>query len=103
MTKFIAERKLLYSLKDSDERNELIIRIGIPYLIKEGMVDFPVGEGCAGCHVEIEGIDEEFLEEVYGADTIQALHLASDIDPFLKRLEKKYDLYWLTGEPYFED
>lgn len=102
MTEFIAERKLLYSLKGSDERNELVIRIGIPYLVEEGMVDFPVGDGFAGCHIEVEGLNEEF-PEVYGADTVQALHLASDLEPLLKWLEKKYDLYWFTGEPYFED
>jgi hypothetical protein len=102
LKEFIAERKLLYSLKGSGERRNLIIRIGVPYLVKEGMVDFPVGEGFAGCHVEIDGLDETY-PEVYGADTVQALNLASNLEPLLKRLQKKYDFYWASGEPYFDE
>lgn len=100
--KFIAERRLLYSLKGSNERKELVIRLGIPYQVEEGMMDYPTGEGFAGCHVEIDGLDEEH-PEIYGADTLQAINIASNVEPFLKRLQKKYDLYWLSGEPYFEE
>lgn len=104
MKQFIAERKLLYSLKGGDTRKEFVIRLGAPYLVQEGMVNFSVGkEGCWRCHVEIEGLDEKYLEEVYGADSLQAVNIASNAEPFLKRLQKKYDLYWLSGEPYFDD
>jgi hypothetical protein len=100
MKNYIAERRLLYSLKGSHTRKEFIIRIGVPYAV-ENIAGSPVVESCAGCHVEIEGLDEKY-SEVYGGDSIQAIHLASNIDPFLERLRKKYDLYWLSGEPYFE-
>ena len=102
MEQFIAERKLLYSLKSSDVQKEFFVRLGAPYHVEEGTVDFSVGkEGCSGCHIEIVGLDETY-PEVYGADSLQALSLAtSAIESFLKRLQKKYDLYWLTGEPYF--
>ncbi len=47
----------------------------------------------------------EVLEEVaYGADTLQALHLAvSDVEPILKRIAKRNDLFFPDGEPYFEE
>jgi len=101
MQQFIAERRLLYSPKGSDDRREFVIRIGAPYLVEEHMVDFPIKNGFAGCHVEIEGLSETY-SEVYGADSLQAVNLASNVEPFLKRLQKKYDLYWSSGEPYFE-
>lgn len=93
MKKFIAERKLLFSQKDSDERKELIIRVGEPYWVNDEM---------AACPVEYEGLFEEF-SDVCGVDLLHALHLAADIDPFLKELTKKYDFYFSSGEPYFED
>jgi len=59
MNKFIAERKLLYSSKGSDDKKEFIVRIAIPYIVEEGTVSFPIDEITAGCHLEFEGIDEE--------------------------------------------
>ncbi len=103
MKKFIAERKLLYSLKGSNIRKEFVILLYPPYLVQDGMVNFPVGEeGCWGCHIEIAGLDEKY-SEVYGADSLQAVHLASNVEPFLSRLQKKYDLFFPSGEPYFDD
>jgi hypothetical protein len=98
---FIAERRLLYSQKGSDVRKEFVIRIGLPYTVKGDMVGYPVGDGVAGCHVEIEGLNET-CSEVYGADSLQAVNIASNVEPFLKRLQRKYDLYWLSGDPYFD-
>jgi len=104
MTHFIAERTLLYSAKDGDVRKEFIIRLGAPYFVREGTVSFSVGEdGCFACRVEVEGLNETY-PEVYGADSLQAITLAANaIEPFLKRLQKKYDLYHLNGESYFDD
>ncbi len=101
MQKYIAERKLLYSLKGSDIKNEFTIRVGLPYRVDETMVDYPVTKNFAGCHVQIDGLKDE-CSDVYGADSIQALSLATNLEPFLKRLQKKYDLFWASGEPYFE-
>lgn len=102
MKKYIAERKLLYSLKGSNSRKELIIRISAPYIVDESMVGHPVEEGVAGCSVEFEGLFEE-CSNVYGTDLLQALHLAVNIEPTLQRLRKKYDFYWPSGESYFDD
>lgn len=102
MKNSIAERDLLYSLKGKTARQKLVIRIGAPYLVDEGMVNFNFDLGTAGCTIEIDGLPENLAEEVYGADSLQALALATDVDPYLRGLEKKYDFYWPSGEPYFD-
>lgn len=104
MKEWIAERELVYSLKGSDERKSLVIRIGKPYLVSKGMVTFDFKPGTAGCSVEFDGLQNEgYLSEVYGADLLQALQLASDVEPTLKRLSKKYDFYFPDGEAYFDE
>jgi acyl carrier protein len=109
MKKWIAQRDLRYSPKGKDIRSELIVRISEPYLVEEGTVSFAFAEGTAGCTVEVIGLEvgEAFenknVHEIYGADSIQALELAVNIEPLLKRLNKKYDIYFPTGELYFED
>ena len=102
MTTYIAERRLLFSPKTSDERSELTIRIGAPFVVEEGSVDFPVGEGISGCRVEFDGLTGEYCDTVYGADLLQALQLAVNVEPTLERLRKKYDFFFPTGEPYFD-
>lgn len=102
MEKYIAERKLLYSLKGSRNKRVFFIRISLPYEVNEKIVNYPVAQNFAGCHVEIDGLREEY-PEVYGTDAIQALQLATNLEPFLRRLQKKYDLFWASGEPYFDD
>lgn len=103
MEKFIAKRELLYSLKESSTRQKFCIRISAPYLIEEGMVSFRFDPGTAACKIEFDGLPDSLTEVVYGMDSLQAVNLASNIEPLLGRLQKKYDLYWLSGEPYFED
>ena len=103
MKRCIAERKLLYSLKGSDAKCVLTIRIDATYSVEQEMVDFPIGEGLVGCHIETEGLEKEYMHEAYGVDEIQAINIASNIEPLLERLSKKYDFYWLSGEPYFEE
>jgi acyl carrier protein len=43
------------------------------------------------------------MEKIYGADSLQALQLAVNVEPTLIRIGKKYDLYFPTGEGYFEN
>ena len=67
MTKFLAERKLLYSLKGSEDKTEFAIRIAFPYIVEQPMVEFPIGDGLVvGCHVETVGLENEISQEVYG-------------------------------------
>ena len=93
MNPVIAERKLLYSLKGGSERRELIIRVGKPFLDKEGI---------ARCPVEWDGLFEEFAD-IAGMDSLQALQLAANVDSMLAKLRNKYDFFWPSGESYFED
>lgn len=96
----IAERKLLYAVRGSNERKEFSIRIHAPYVVSQNSLNFPIGSIIAGCHVEINGLDA-VIPEVYGADTLQAVNIASDVEAFLRRLEKTYDIFWISGDPYF--
>ena len=102
MKEWIAERTLVFVEKGSTERRELAIRIGCPYVVDPEKVNFQVSQGTAACAVEFVGLENEYLDQVYGADLLQALQLAADVDPTLKRFAKKYDFFFPTGEPYFE-
>ena len=88
MSTIVAERRLLYAQKGSNVKKEFAIRIGLPYVATDELAGYPLGDGVFGCHVEIEGLDEKY-SEVYGADSLQAITLASNIEPFLRRLQKK--------------
>ena len=55
------------------------------------------------CTVEFDGLPDETLGDTYGADSLQALQLAADIEPVLKRLSHRYDFYFPTGEGYFDE
>ncbi|MGH8354289.1 MAG: hypothetical protein ACRERY_12300, partial [Pseudomonas sp.] len=101
MTKVIAKRELLYSLKGESTRRKLIVNIGAPYLLEKETVGFNFDPGAAGCTIEFDGLIERSIE-VHGIDLIHALQLAADIDQYLKGMQSKYDFYWSTGEPYFE-
>jgi hypothetical protein len=102
MTQCIAERKLLYSFPKNSERKSFVIRIFAPFEIQEGTVDFNFDQGTAGCTYEIDGLPEKILDTTYGADSIQALQLAVNVEGILKQLSKKYDLYFPSGERYFD-
>lgn len=99
---YIADRKLLFSEKNNHVTEEITIKIGNPYIVQQGDVEFSAEGVVAGCHVEIDGIDEPGYD-LYGMDSLQAINLASNIEPLLERLSTKYDFFWLTGEPYFEE
>ena len=55
----------------------------------------------AVCNIEIVGFDEPYVQSVIGADLLQALQLATDIDPILKGYSELYDFFYEDGEPYF--
>jgi hypothetical protein len=99
----IAERHLLFSEKGQSERRPLVIRIFAPRPIDPCSVSFEVSPGTAVCTVEFDGISDETLGDTYGADSLQALQLAADIEPVLKRLSHRYDFYFPTGEGYFDE
>ena len=89
--KYVAERKLLFSEKNAQNTKEIIVKISQPFVATENHAGFPVDGVASGCHVEIEGLDEPDFD-LYGMDSLQAISLASNIDPLLERLSAKYDL-----------
>jgi len=70
--------------------------------VNEGEVEFPVDGMAAGCRVVVDGLDEPAFD-VYGMDTLQAVSIASNIESLVKRLSSKFDFFWTTGEPYFDE
>lgn len=102
MKNFIAERHLFFSKKEGGRKSELRIKVSSPYAIDQNLVKFPVDETMAACYVEFDGMDEQSFE-VYGMDSMQAINMASNLEATLKRLSLKYDFFWMTGEPYFDD
>jgi hypothetical protein len=94
MQNCIAERKLVYLIKETGELKDLTIRIGTPI--------WHHNEELASCAVEWDGLFDNFAD-AKGIDTLQAIHMASDIDPLLKLLQNKYDFFWPTGERYFDE
>jgi hypothetical protein len=99
----IAERKLLFSVKGQLERKPLVIRIYVPRHVQPGSALFRADQDTASCLVEFDGIADTTLGETYGADSLQALQLAADVEPILKRLALKYDFFFPTGEGYFDE
>lgn len=81
----------------------LVIRVFAPRLVDPASVSFEVAEGTAVCTVEFDGIPDETLRDTYGAYSLQALQLAADIEPVMRRLSKYYDFYFPTGEGYFDE
>lgn len=103
MTEGIAKRSLQYSVRGSNDRKDLVIRIFAPFIIPAGSVNFDVDGDVAGCRWELDGLPETVSDTAYGADSVQALQLAANIDSVLASLRRKYDFYFPSGEPYFED
>lgn len=99
--KYIAERKLRYAEKDSNQKKNFTIRISMPFVVRQSMVNFPLDGEMFACQIEVENLNESY-PFVYGADGIQAINLASNLEPFIKRLQEKYDIFWESGDPYFE-
>lgn len=103
MLKTIAERRLCWAPKGERNRSEFVVRIGEPFVVEPGTVDFPVSEGTGACRRQFDGFPLKIDDTIYGADTVQALQLVPDIDSTLRRFSDRYDFFFATGEPYFED
>jgi hypothetical protein len=102
MSRYIAERYLLFSKKGGGARKKLTVGICAPEVVAQDKVQFPVDGVVSICHVDMEGLDEHSFD-VYGTDSMHAVNLASNIEAVIKRLSDKYEFFWATGEPYFEE
>lgn len=98
----VARRELRYSIKGESARYPFEVLIYKPIRLKPGDLNFPLNEGAASCKIEFKGLDE-CGHVTHGADTLQALELAVNVDPILRRMAEKYDFYFGTGEDYFEE
>lgn len=98
----IAERELIYRRKGTSEEGRFAIRIFAPVRVEPGSVAFTVEKNVSGCSYEFDGFPQPIRDTAYGADSIQALQLALNIDSILKGLGRTYDFYFVDGEPYFE-
>jgi len=103
MSCWIAQRDLEYSPKGSSDRFKLSICISAPFELAEASLNFSFQPGAAGCTVQTFGLPKDVTETTYGADSIQALELACNVDGMLRRFRRDFDLYFPDGEPYFED
>ncbi len=102
-TNSIAERKLLYASINTRELRDFTVRVYAPVLLKDGDVSFKVDQGASGCRYDFEGFAENISDVVYGADSLQALQLATSIDGILRKLTTRYQFYYPSGEPYFDE
>jgi len=96
-----AERRLLCSAKNGSTRTEIVFRVSRPHVTTISEAGSVANGETFTCEVTIDGLDERSVK-YFGMDSIQALQLASDLDPLIRRLSAKYDFFWPTGEPYFE-
>ena len=104
MQKTIAKRELFWSIKGSDIRNSFVVRVCAPYKVEKNEVPYEIDwvndVGAIACKVETEGLEKDNKHIVYAIDEVQAINMASNIEPMLKGLSKKYDLFWINGDPY---
>lgn len=103
MSPCVAERQLLFCPKEGGPRKPFTVRVFAPSELKTGEVDFEFSPGTARCIVELDGLPGFNVGPVYGADTLQALQLAADIEPLMRRISRQYDLFYPTGEGYFDE
>lgn len=104
MKPIIATRRLKYSNKKDKQLMDIEVKVSAPFQVPESEKQFDSEHLCYCCIVYfINGHGQISKEKVYGADEVQAVHLASNIDGYIKIMSKSLDIYWLDGEPYFCD
>ncbi|MDR3414739.1 MAG: hypothetical protein P4L83_01000 [Nevskia sp.] len=94
MNQCIAERHLVFSVKGESARLPLVIRIFAPYKAKGTNSKINFDEEAACCTVEFDGLPGMKAHEIYGADSLQALQLAANVEPTLKGFSKSYDFFF---------
>lgn len=70
MSRYIAERHLLFSKKGGGTRKKLTVGICSPKVVTQDAVKFPIDVSI--CHVDMEGLDEHSFD-AYGTDSIKRL------------------------------
>jgi hypothetical protein len=97
---FVASRQLLYARKGTGDKRPFRVLIGAPIHVEKTVTGVALDSDAIECRIRFEGLDAEDVF-VYGADTLQALSMATSIDPYLRSMMHRFDFYWPTHEPYF--
>lgn len=97
MKNIIAERKLFYSIKNKNQLKPFSIKLSKIYKDESKIK----GLVCYACDIYFDGLDE-IGDTKHGMDSVQALNIATNLEPLLHRLSKVYDLFWEDREPYFD-
>ncbi len=93
----LVERKILTQRDGSDERSEVILRIGHPYWIARGKVKM------ATCPIAIKGEDIDWIDHHDGDDLFEALSKAARQINVLFGSPRGRSFFWPDGEPYRGD
>jgi hypothetical protein len=103
MAQLIAQRKLLYSSRDNAKPFPFTVGITPPREITAGSNDEALADAMSACDIVFDGLDAPPIE-VRGADSLQAVAMACDIDPYLRGMEKQYgyEFFWDDGSSYFK-
>ena len=97
----IASRSIAFSEKNGSHKGVLEVEIMQPRLLDDERFSSNGWLGLFGCKVVFD-VFPHLNYEVKGADALHALQLAVSVDPVLRSLTQKYDLFFLDGNPYFE-
>ena len=102
-TDFVAQRKLLFTSRDHATPRPCTVGITAAREVATGTNDEALLDAMAACEIVFEGVPAAPIE-VRGADSMQAIAMACDIDPVLRGLERQfgYEFFWDDGSAYFE-
>lgn len=97
----VATRRIAYAERNGLASGILEVRVMLPQVVDADECSSVSPPSSYSCRVSFDAFPR-LDYEVHGADAIQALELAVNIDPVLQSLQHKYVLSFLDGEPYFE-
>jgi hypothetical protein len=99
----IARRKLQFTSRDNASLRACSVGITPPREVVHGQdTDDALHDPLAVCEIVFEGLEAPPIA-VHGADSLQALAAACEIDPYLRTLERQhgFEFFWDDGSPYF--
>ena len=100
----IARRKLLFTSRDNATPRACAVGITAPRDVAHSPDEaIERGDPLAVCEIVFEGLAVPPIA-VHGADSLQAVSMASDIDAYLRGLEREhgFEFFWDDGSAYFK-
>ena len=102
-TDLIARRKLQFTSRESATPRACTVGITAPRDV-DRLLDSQddLHDPMSVCEIVFEGLEVAPLS-VHGADSVQALASACDLDPYLRTLERQhgFEFFWDDGSVYF--